>query len=112
LFATIVGYFMFHEINAILIGFIFLGLISGQFLHLLEDSCTVSGLKWLFPFGIGELNGKIYTGIKNEKKDIRPFLYSTSLFLLSTILLILHSLGTINRAYPKSHFYSHIGRCP
>lgn len=76
LLTTIVGYFVFHGINATLIGFLFLGLISGQFLHLLEDSCTVSGIKWLFPFGTGELKGSIYTVNKIEgKKDIRPFLY-------------------------------------
>lgn len=97
LLTTIVGYFIFHEINATLIGFLFLGLISGQFLHLLEDSCTVSGIKWLFPFGTGELKGSIYTGNKIEgKKDIRPFLYKVFLLFFSAILLILHSLGTID----------------
>lgn len=94
---TIIGYFIFHEINAILIGFLFLGLISGQFLHLLEDSCTISGIKWLFPFGTWELKGSIYTGNKIEgKKDIRPFLYRVALLFFSAILLILHSLGAID----------------
>ena len=97
LLTTIVGYFVFHGINATLIGFLFLGLISGQFLHLLEDSCTVSGIKWLFPFGTGELKGSIYTVNKIEgKKDIRPFLYRVFLLFVSATLLILHLLGTID----------------
>lgn len=94
---TIVGYFIFHGINTNLIGFLFLGLISGQFLHLLEDSCTVSGINWLFPFGTCELKGSIYTGNKKEeKKDIRPFLYRVFLLFFSAILLIFHLLGTID----------------
>jgi len=97
LLTTIVGYFIFHGINANFIGFLFLGLISGQFLHLLEDSCTVSGIKWLFPFGTGELKGSIYTVNKIEgKKDIRPFLYRVFLFFISAILLILHLLEIID----------------
>lgn len=97
LLTAIIGYFIFHGINATLIGFLFLGLISGQFLHLLEDSCTVSGINWLFPFGTRELKGSIYTGNKIEgKRDIRPFLYRVSLLFASAILLILHSLGAID----------------
>lgn len=68
LLTTIISYFIFHEINATLIGFLFLGLISGQFLHLLEDSCTISGIKWLFPFGTWELKGSIYTGNKIDRR--------------------------------------------
>jgi membrane-bound metal-dependent hydrolase YbcI (DUF457 family) len=97
LLTTTVGLLIFREINVTLISFLFLGLISGQFLHLLEDSCTVSGINWLFPFGTGELKGSIYTGNKIEgKKDIRPFLYRVFLLFFSAILLILHSLGTID----------------
>lgn len=97
LLIAIISYFIFHGINATLIGFLLLGLISGQFLHLLEDSCTVSGINWLFPFGTCELKGSIYTGNKiGGTKDIRPFLYRVSLLFFSAILLILHSLGTID----------------
>lgn len=106
LLITIVGYFIFHGINATLIGFLFLGLISGQFLHLLEDSCTVSGINWLFPFGTGELKGSIYTGNKIEgKKDIRPFLYRVSLLFFSVILLIFHLLGTIDAKESVVYFF-------
>ena len=97
LLTAIIGYFIFHGINATLIGFLFLGLISGQLLHLLEDSCTISGINWLFPFRTCELKGSIYTGNKIEgKRDIRPFLYRVSLLFASAILLILHSLGAID----------------
>ena len=97
LLITIVGYLIFHGINTTLIGFLFLGLTSGQLLHLLEDSCTISGIKWLFPFGTGELKGSIYTSNKIEgKKDIRPFLYRVILLFFSAIMLILHSLGDID----------------
>lgn len=97
LLITIVGYLIFHGINATFISLLFLGLILGQLLHLLEDSCTVSGINWLFPFGTRELKGSIYTGNKIEgKRDIRPFLYKFFLLFFSAILLIFHSLGTID----------------
>jgi membrane-bound metal-dependent hydrolase YbcI (DUF457 family) len=97
LLITIVGYLIFHGINATFISLLFLGLILGQLLHLLEDSCTVSGINWLFPFGTRELKGSIYTGNKIEgKRDIRPFLYKLFLLFFSVILLVFHSLGTIN----------------
>jgi membrane-bound metal-dependent hydrolase YbcI (DUF457 family) len=97
LLITIVGYFIFRGINATFISLLFIGLICGQLLHLLEDSCTVSGINWLFPFGTCELKGSIYTGNKIEgKTDIRPFLYRIFLLFFSAILLILHSLGTVD----------------
>jgi membrane-bound metal-dependent hydrolase YbcI (DUF457 family) len=94
---TIVGYLIFQKINLTLIGFLFLGLISGQFLHLLEDSCTVSGINWLFPFGTGVLKGKINTGNKIEgKMDVRPLLYMLFLLFCSIFLVVLHSMKVIN----------------
>ncbi len=97
LLTTIAGYLIFRDINTAIVGFIFIGLISGQFLHLLEDSCTVSGINWLFPFGTGELKGSIYTGNKIEgKKDVRPLLYRVSLLSFSAILVVLHSLEAID----------------
>lgn len=38
------------------------GLLLGQLLHLLEDSCTKSGVKWLYPFSTKKLWGSISTG--------------------------------------------------
>ncbi|MDA3836858.1 MAG: metal-dependent hydrolase [Nanoarchaeota archaeon] len=68
---------------------IFLGLIAGQLLHLLEDSCTISGINWAFPFGNRPLKGKIHTFFKNpELRDIRP-LFFAGIFHLLTILLVI-----------------------
>jgi membrane-bound metal-dependent hydrolase YbcI (DUF457 family) len=77
---------MFDLIFLILI---FLGIFIGQFLHLLEDSCTIRGINWKFPFGEREIKGKIYTFSKNpEKVDIRPIIYSYSLGAFSFLLVI------------------------
>ena len=78
------------SLNFIFIFVIFLGLIIGQILHLLEDSCTVSGINWKFPFGIKEIKGKVYTfGKIPGKIDIRPSIFVYSLGGLSAILFIL-----------------------
>lgn len=88
---------IFQETNTVIIGSLCLGLIAGQFLHLLEDSCTISGINWLFPFGTLKLRGSIYTGTKIEgKKDIRPFLYTILLLFFSTCLVIFHFMGEIS----------------
>lgn len=68
---------------------VFVGLLTGQFLHLMEDSCTVSGINWKFPFGTKELKGKIYTFSKIDgKKDIRPTIYEYSLWSITPLLII------------------------
>jgi len=68
---------------------IFLGLLIGQFLHILEDSMTVSGINWKFPYGDKIIKGKIYTFEKIENKvDIRPMGYQYSLVLISIILFV------------------------
>lgn len=58
---------------------IFLGLIFGQFLHLIEDSCTVSGINWKFPFGTRTIKGKISTGADY----FRPYLLIFFCFLIA-----------------------------
>ncbi|WP_094228713.1 metal-dependent hydrolase [Methanolobus psychrotolerans] len=89
LIAAIIGFAIYQAINAAIILFIFLGLLFGQFLHLLEDSCTVAGINWKFPFGTKLVNGKIHTFPKIKgKKDIRPMVYQQTLWLI-TILLVL-----------------------
>jgi membrane-bound metal-dependent hydrolase YbcI (DUF457 family) len=61
----------------------------GQFLHLIEDTCTVSGINWKFPFGEKILRGNIYTFDKFEnKKDIRPTLYEYMFIGFSFILFV------------------------
>lgn len=109
----------FNLFNVKFIFAIFFGLLFGQFLHLIEDTCTVSGIKWKFPFKIsGELKGNIYTWDKYrnyDKMDIRPgffiiffgsiaviffFAYAInkitlSLFLLYPVLLLVMSFEII-----------------
>lgn len=89
LIAVIFAFLFFRELNIILVLFVFVGLLAGQFLHLLEDSCTVAGINWKFPFGTKELKGRIYTFSKMEgKKDIRPSVYEYLLWAISFILFI------------------------
>lgn len=68
LISALFGFFIFQGINLIMVLLIFIGLLFGQFLHLLEDSCTVTGINWKFPFGTKLLNGKIYTFSKIKGK--------------------------------------------
>jgi len=72
---------------------IFLGLLIGQFLHLLQDSCTVAGINWAFPFGTNEIKGGIYTF---DRQDQRTKLYSGLLFGISVLLVIGYSFNKIN----------------
>lgn len=68
---------------------IFFGLLIGQFLHLMEDSFTISGINWKFPFGTKQVLGEIYTFPKIEKKrDIRPEIFIYSLGFFSLIILL------------------------
>lgn len=88
---TIIAFFitlLFFTESIILVSLIvFIGLLTGQFLHLMEDSCTVAGINWKFPFGTKELKGRIYTFTKFEgKRDIRPAIYEYSLWLISIVL--------------------------
>jgi hypothetical protein len=53
----------------LLAGFAFAG---GALLHLLEDTCTVSGIAWAYPIRIGRYCGTIQTG---NAWDLRPKVY-------------------------------------
>ncbi|MEM2955053.1 MAG: metal-dependent hydrolase [Candidatus Nanoarchaeia archaeon] len=76
---------------------IFGGLVFGQFMHLLEDSCTVAGINWKFPFGKKELNGTIYTFSKIPgSMDIRPGLYFIVLISLSVLVFLGYTFNKIN----------------
>lgn len=46
------------------------GLVSGMYLHILEDSCTKSGIAWNYPFSNTTLSGALTTTTKAE--DVRP----------------------------------------
>lgn len=83
-------------VSWLIVASIFLGLLVGQLLHILEDSCTVSGINWAFPFGTWELKGRIFTFDRwEEKKDIRPALYQYSLAATTLGLLIAFALELI-----------------
>lgn len=80
---------------------VFIGLLIGQFLHLLEDSCTVAGINWKFPFGTKELKGNIFTFQKFEgKKDIRPAVFEYSLWSITLVLFIGYAFELINFLLP------------
>jgi len=73
---------------------IFAGLIIGQLLHLFEDSCTIMGINWGFPFKTKPLKGKIYTFSRGVgKKDIRPKMYSAIFYFLGIILFLGYSFA-------------------
>lgn len=89
IFALVFGFFNWMVMSAL-----FFGLLIGQLLHLFEDSCTISGINWLFPFKTKEMKGKIYTFSKDPaRKDIRPMFYSWILYFLVLILIFGFSFG-------------------
>jgi membrane-bound metal-dependent hydrolase YbcI (DUF457 family) len=84
------------QFNLILVFLVLFGLIIGQLLHLLEDSCTVSGINWKFPFGEKILKGGIYTFEKVEGKvDVRPFWYQNILIGITVLLILGYAFGLI-----------------
>lgn len=88
---------IFSLFNIFVVLAIFFGLLVGQFLHLFEDSCTVSGINWGFPFSTKELKGEIYTFRKDkDKKDIRPVVYSGIFYGLSIVLALLYTFNVIS----------------
>ncbi|MCP1662454.1 MAG: metal-dependent hydrolase [Methanocalculus sp. MSAO_Arc1] len=58
--------------------FFFFGLLFGGLLHILEDSCTKSGVKPFYPFSTRKYTGTISTGSRREE---RPGYYATALFI-------------------------------
>lgn len=91
-------FMLFAGVNNLSVYFlVFLGLIVGQMLHILEDSCTASGINWKFPFGVKELKGKIYTFQKEEGKiDIRPDIYQAALVTFTLALFFFYAIAKIN----------------
>jgi membrane-bound metal-dependent hydrolase YbcI (DUF457 family) len=88
---------VFDMFNPIILLTILFGFIIGQLLHLFEDSCTVKGINWSFPFKTKELSGKIYTFSRDpEKRDIRPIVYAGIFYLLTGLLAIAYSFNLID----------------
>ncbi|MCB9362882.1 metal-dependent hydrolase [Candidatus Woesearchaeota archaeon] len=88
-----------QNFNPIILLTIWLGLLFGQMLHILEDSMTVSGINWAFPFGTKELKGKIYTYDRElDKVDIRPDVFVFIFSIPALVLFFLYALSYIT--YP------------
>ncbi len=65
---------------------------SGAFLHMLEDSCTRTGIAWNSPFSSTKLRGELVTSAKPEHvKAPRRFTYFLGVF--SVVFLLADSLG-------------------
>jgi membrane-bound metal-dependent hydrolase YbcI (DUF457 family) len=59
--------------------------LFGALLHLFADTCTVSGVRWLFPFSKRRRCGTIKTG---DNTDLRPRLFVSTLGFAVLFLLI------------------------
>ncbi|AIJ05141.1 hypothetical protein JH146_0290 [Methanocaldococcus bathoardescens] len=95
------------SIDFLIVLSIFIGLFFGQIMHLIEDSFTVSGINWLFPFGNKIINGKIYTFGKDGKVDIRPELYTW--FYTVTGFAILGIVMFFSNTLPSDKIFGIIG---
>jgi inner membrane protein len=67
---------------------------AGCILHLIQDSCTPSGIAWAFPLHSNRLRGKIRTG---SRVDPRPPLYAVILLGCLAMLFLLP-----DRSFPPS----------
>lgn len=52
--------------NPVYLSFFLLGYLSGGLMHLLQDSCTKTGIKWNHPFSQKKLKGRLRTTSKPE----------------------------------------------
>ncbi|RLG21135.1 hypothetical protein DRN74_03815 [Candidatus Micrarchaeota archaeon] len=84
LFLYVLGYF--HIIYTFVA---FLGFFGGQFLHLLQDTCTKSGVNWGYPFTNNLLRGDISTFRKQGEqvdgrlKEFQAILFSGIIFVIA-----------------------------
>jgi hypothetical protein len=68
---------------------VFCGLLLGQLLHLLEDSCTRGGIDWAFPFGSRRLRGAFVTRPRpGQAKDVRPGFFVLLLVMVDLFLTV------------------------
>jgi inner membrane protein len=58
---------------------------AGCVLHLLEDTCTPSGIAWLFPFSRRRLAGRLNT---NGRFELRPALFALVLSIGTAVILV------------------------
>ncbi len=77
-----------------------LAFFCGALIHLTADTCTFSGIGWLFPLSRRRLSGTIRTG---DRDDIRPLLYLCTLGLGGLFILFLPAYGVVaDDLYPYS----------
>jgi len=84
---------VFDLFNWKIILIIFIGLLIGQFLHLFQDSCTVSGINWGFPFNTKEIKGSIKTF---NKQDRRPKNFAGMFYFLIVLIVLGYSFNKLN----------------
>lgn len=70
------GFFAFMPLAVFLFGYIF-----GALLHILEDSCTKSGIAWNAPFSSTKLKGGLTTGEDNRQP--RTLLYTLGILSIA-----------------------------
>ena len=106
-FIVLVG---LERFNFLLVFIAFVSLVFGQLMHMLQDSCTVSGINWAFPFGVRTLGGTISTWNTSRSADpvdIRPSLYRVILVIYFFIWFLIGGLGKIPSS--ASMYYILIG---
>lgn len=109
------------------LGVFVIAFLSGAILHLLEDSCTKSGIQWNFPFQSWKLKGQITTTAKPEDmkyqryfltilgigaagmfftpviiEEVSPYYFSIVGFVVAVILWLIFSKGVAKcRIHPS-----------
>ena len=66
------------------------GLVFGMYLHIVQDSCTKSGIVWNFPFSNKALRGDRRTGPKASETPIQAFLCFLVIFAGISLGVVLY----------------------
>lgn len=81
-------------------------LVAGYFLHLLEDSFSISGIKWFLPFS----KKSFQSGFKVIYYKTGSFVEIVILFTTSAILLYqIYSIGIKTTELELAHLFGYIG---
>ncbi len=90
----ITPFLIFFDLFSIHFLIIFLsGYLLGAFLHLVQDSCTRSGVKWLHPYSDLKVRGNLITNARPENTRYQRFFlkYLTAVGLLVLITSTVYS---------------------
>jgi len=105
LFGLIIGVSFYYYQNDWTLALIFpLGLAIGSFLHLLEDSYTVSGVRWLYPTKNFLVLGKIKTigryspaykklGMREKNNNITTYFLICTVSIFFLLPDLIHTVG-------------------